>query len=66
MFDSAKEKFPDSPSKMIPELKFVFWQKMLMANYEERIWQGCFNSIFLMQQLKTGKFFTIGQINYVN
>ena len=51
---------------MIPELKFVFWQKMLMANYEERIWQGCFNSIFLMQQLKTGKFFTIGQINYVN
>lgn len=46
MFDSAKEKFPDSPSKMIPELKFVFWQKMLMANYEERIWQGCFNSIF--------------------
>lgn len=28
MFDSAKEKFPDSPSKMIPELKFVFWQKM--------------------------------------
>lgn len=46
MFDSVKEKFPDSPSKMIPELKFVFWQKMLMANYEERIWQGCFNSIF--------------------
>lgn len=46
MFDSAKEKFPDSPSKMIPELKFVFWQKMLMANYEERIWQGCFSSVF--------------------
>lgn len=46
MFDSAKEKFPDSPSKMIPELKFVFWQKMLMANYEERIWQRCFSSVF--------------------
>ncbi len=41
-----KREFPDSPSKMIPELKFVFWQKMLMANYEETYLAGMFNSIF--------------------
>jgi hypothetical protein len=58
MFDSAKEKFPDSPSKMIPELKFVFWQKMLMANYEERIWQGCFNSIFPNATVENRQIFT--------
>lgn len=46
LFESAKKKFPDSPSKIIPEIRFVFWQKMLMANYEKRIWQECFNSIF--------------------
>lgn len=46
MFDEAQRKFPNSSSKMIPELKFVFWQKMFMSNYEQRIWQGCFNSIF--------------------
>ena len=60
------KKFPDSPSKMIPELKFVFWQKMLMANYEERIWQGCFNSIFPNATVENRQIFTIGQINYVN
>ena len=57
MFDSAKEKFPDSPSKMIPELKFVFWQKMLMANYEERIWQGGFSSVFPNATVENRKIF---------
>lgn len=46
MFDEVQRKFPYSPSKMIPEFKFVFWQKMLMSNYENRIWKGCLIQVF--------------------
>ncbi|WP_121775695.1 Abi family protein [Acinetobacter bereziniae] len=46
MFNDVAQDFPNAPSKIIPELKFVFWQKMLLTNYDQRIWQGCFTQIF--------------------
>lgn len=46
MFDEVQRKFPSSPSKMIPEFKFVFWQKMFMSNYEDRIWKSCLTQVF--------------------
>ena len=46
MFDEVRYKFPSSPSKMIPEFKFVFWQKMFMSNYEDRVWKRCLTQVF--------------------
>lgn len=46
MFDEVQRKFPYSASKMIPEFKFVFWQKMLMSNHENRIWKHCLTQVF--------------------
>lgn len=46
IFDDAKRKFPNSGSKIIPELKFVFWQKILVASYDQRVWQKHFTAIF--------------------
>lgn len=32
--------------KIIPEMKFVFWQKVLTSRYDERLWRGHLESIF--------------------
>jgi hypothetical protein len=32
--------------KAIPELKFVFWQKMFTSRYDDRIWSGQIRKVF--------------------
>lgn len=32
--------------KVIPELKFVFWQKMFTSRFDERLWQPQLNRVF--------------------
>lgn len=41
----AARKYPLT-SKVIPELKFVFWQRLLTSKHDERIWSVCFDDAF--------------------